>query len=82
MCKAAMTYKSHFVIIKFLQVGNVDMLNCYYAHADREDGLQVSLMHKKHLPLFCIPVSSPVSLYFDNADIVAEALLLVAGKPG
>ncbi len=25
-----------------LQVGNVDMLNCYYAHADREDGLQVS----------------------------------------
>lgn len=24
------------------QVGNVEMLNCYYAHADRNDGLQVS----------------------------------------
>ena len=24
------------------QVGSVEMLNCYYAHADRNDGLQVS----------------------------------------
>lgn len=26
------------------QVGNVDMLNCYYAHADCSDGLQVRVM--------------------------------------
>ena len=25
-----------------MQVGNVDMLNCYYSHADSQDGLQVS----------------------------------------
>ena len=28
-----------------LQVGNVEMLNCYYAHADTEEGQQVS-MHR------------------------------------
>lgn len=27
-----------------LQVGNVEVLNCYYAHADQEDGQQVRLM--------------------------------------
>ncbi len=27
--------------LSFLQVGNVEMLNCYYAHADTEEGQQV-----------------------------------------
>ena len=25
-----------------VQVGNVEMLNCYYAHADTEEGAQVT----------------------------------------
>lgn len=25
-----------------MQVGNVEMLNCYYAHADTEEGAQVT----------------------------------------
>ena len=28
-----------------LQVGNVEMLNCYYAHSEREDGPQVYCCH-------------------------------------
>ena len=26
-----------------VQVGNAEMLNCYYAHSEREDGPQVGL---------------------------------------
>ena len=33
-----------------MQVGNVEMLNCYYAHADTEEGAQVS--HYLHEAVF------------------------------
>ena len=33
-----------------LQVGNVEMLNCYYAHADTEEGQQVNISASQ-LPL-------------------------------
>ena len=69
-----------------VQVGNVDMLNCYYAHADRSDGLQVSpllpvivgthcgalhaLLHDRLCRIFSSHFAFPS----------AEALLLAAGK--
>ena len=30
-------------MLRCFQVGNVEMLNCYYAHADTEEGQQVLL---------------------------------------
>ena len=66
------------------QVGNVDMLNCYYAHADRSDGLQVSPLLPVIVASYCRALHAllhkALCRVITSSDSDAEAVLLAAGK--